>query len=99
MYFYVLFTQRSCTELKLHTAKWLAITRSKRGKVSRRKSSLSNLTKYIDLFLEGLRSTKKNLKLNKLCPDRNSYLGLPEYKPCLPPTYCDLRSQYYKLFN
>jgi hypothetical protein len=97
--FYVLFTQHSCTELKLHTAKWWAITWIKNGKGSRRKSPLSNLTKYTDIFLEGPRNTTKNLNHNRLCPDRNFYLGLPEYKPGLPPIDCDLRSQYYKLHN
>ena len=97
--FYVLFTQHSSTELKLHKAKWWAITRGKNGKGSRRKTSLSNLKKYTDIFLEGPRNTTKNLNHNWRCPDRNFYLGLPEYKPGLPPTELDLRSQYYKLLS
>jgi len=98
-FFYVLFTQHNFKKLKLHTAKWWAITRSKKGKGSRRKSSLSDLKKYTDVFLEGPGSTAKYLNQNTPCPDRKFYLGLPDYKPGLPPTDCQLRSRYYKLFN
>jgi hypothetical protein len=54
---------------------------------------------YSDMFLEGPMSTTKNVNHSRPCPDQNFYLGLPEYKPGLPPTDYDLRSRYYILFN